>query len=60
MSIYRVTPKRNGSGWVVQKNGRVVSNHRKKARAKKKARSLAGPGGHVIVHRSDGTNMGAL
>lgn len=46
-----------GSGWRVTKNGTHVSNHRKKARAEKKAKRIArGHDGYaeVQLQRSDG------
>lgn len=53
MGSYTVLP--DGSDWVVEKNGRTVSNHRKKRRAVQQARSKAGPGGRVEIRRADGT-----
>lgn len=53
MVTYRVKP--NGSGWVVSSGRGIVSNHRKKARAKRAAKAKARSGDRVIVHRSDGT-----
>lgn len=53
MGQYNVLP--DGSGWVVEKNGRTISNHRKKRRAVEKARSKASPGHTVQIHRANGT-----
>lgn len=54
MTRYAVRP--SGSGWVVKRgNGSVVSNHRKKSRAKKAAQRAAGRGDSLTIHRSDGT-----
>ena len=47
--------KPQGREWVVTKNGVTVSNHRKKQRATNTARSMAGPGDRLVIHRSDGT-----
>lgn len=55
MSTYRVKP--SGSQWIVTKNGGTVSNHRKKSRAKAKAKRKARTGDKVIIHRSSGTIM---
>lgn len=53
MSTYRVKP--SGKQWIVTKNGSTVSNHRKKRRARSKAKSKARSGDKVIIHRSSGT-----
>lgn len=53
MGSYSVLP--DGPGWVVEKNGRTVSNHRKKRRAVQAARSKASSGGRVEIRRADGT-----
>lgn len=55
MSTYRVKP--SGNQWIVTKNGGTVSNHRKKARAKQKAKREARTGDKVIIHRASGTIM---
>jgi hypothetical protein len=55
---YRVVP--DGNGWEVQKasrqsaSHRTVSSHRKKARAKSKARQLASSGDRLVVLQSNG------
>jgi len=50
----RVVPQ--GNQWVVRAYGRVVSNHRKKSRAKQRGREEANKRGvPLFVHRSDGT-----
>ena len=54
MAEYHVVPSANQ--WRVQhKGGKVVSNHRKKAPAVKKAKKTAGSGDAVVIHRSNGT-----
>jgi hypothetical protein len=54
MTTYQVLP--SGNQWRVQKEGgSVVSNHRKKQPAVEKAKSVAGSGDQVQIHRSDGT-----
>lgn len=55
MGTYRVKP--DGSGWKVAKNGRTLSNHRKKRRARNAAKKKASPGDKVVIHRSNGTIM---
>lgn len=55
MGTYRVTP--NGNKWSVEKNGRTVSSHRKKRRARNAAKKKASPGDKVVIHRSNGTIM---
>ncbi|WP_435551956.1 DUF2188 domain-containing protein [Natrinema sp. CGMCC1.2065] len=45
----------NGNGWRVTKNGVTKSNHRKKSRAKSKARGLASSGEQLIIYRANGT-----
>lgn len=52
MGTYRVKP--DGSGWVVSKNGRTVSNHRKKARAKMKAKQQSSGGDTLVIHGANG------
>jgi hypothetical protein len=45
-----------GTGWVNQANGKVLSRHRKKARALVKGKRLAKQhGADLTVHRADGT-----
>jgi len=62
MATYRVTPLPDGVnqryGWQVKKNGRRVSKHTKKSAAKRTARSKAGMGDNVVIHRTDGTVIG--
>jgi len=54
MAEYHVTPSANQ--WQVKKKGgSVVSNHRKKKRAREKANSEATSGDRVVIHRQDGT-----
>lgn len=53
MGTYLVLP--DGSGWVVEKNRRTVSNHRLKQRAIDSAKSEAGPGDRLQIHRQNGT-----
>lgn len=54
MTEYRVVP--SGNMWrVQQKGGTVVSNHRKKAPAVKRAKKEAGKGDKVVIHRKNGT-----
>lgn len=53
MGRYRVLP--DGSGWVVEKHGRTLSNHRKKRRAVDAARSTASMGDRVEIRRADGS-----
>lgn len=54
MTEYHVVP--SGNQWRVQKRGgSVVSNHRKKRPAVSKAKSTAGSGDSVVIHRADGT-----
>ena len=53
MTTYRVKPK--GNQWVVTRGRTAASNHRKKARAKAKARSWASSGDTIVIHRADGT-----
>lgn len=53
MGTYQVTP--NDNQWKVTKNGRTISNHRKKARARQKAKQKASPGDMVVIRRSNGT-----
>ena len=52
MSTYRIKP--DGSGWIVSKNGRTISNHRKKSRAKQNAKRKASPGDMVVEHGQNG------
>jgi hypothetical protein len=62
MATYRVTPLPDGvdqrGSWQVKKNGRRVSTHLKKSAAKREARRKAGPSDSVVLHRTDGTQMG--
>jgi len=53
MAQIRVKPSANG--WRVTKHGQTKSRHRKKSRAKQKAKRLAGSGDTVTIHRSNGT-----
>lgn len=54
MTEYHVVP--SGNQWRVQKKGgSVVSNHRKKSPAVDKAKSVAGNGDAVVIHRANGT-----
>jgi hypothetical protein len=53
MGSYQVLP--DGSGWVVEKHGRTVSNHRKKRRATQAARREASPGDQIEIRRANGT-----
>ena len=53
MATIRVKP--SGNQWRVTVNGVTKSNHRKKARAKKKAKRLASAGDRLIVQRRNGT-----
>jgi len=55
MGTYRVTP--NGNKWTVEKNGRTLSSHRKKRRARNAAKQKANSGDMVVIHRSNGTIM---
>lgn len=53
---YHVVPDSSGSGWkVTNGHGGTVSNHRKKSRAKQRARREASDGDMVYIHRQDGT-----
>lgn len=45
----------NGGKWRVTKNGATKSNHRKKSRAKSKARQVASSGEQLVVYRDNGT-----
>jgi len=62
MATYRVTPLPDTTdmrgSWQVKKNGSRVSSHTKKSAAKRKARRKAGPDDTVLLHRTDGTQMG--
>lgn len=53
MATIRVKP--NGSGWVVSSGRGIVSNHRKKSRAKAAAKRKASSGDRIVIHRSNGT-----
>lgn len=54
MAEYHVVP--SGNMWRVQfAGGSVVSNHRKKQPAVKRAKREAGGGDSVIIHRKNGT-----
>lgn len=55
MPAYTVSPIPNSKMWKVESNGTVVSKHRKKKRAVKRARDLKrNNGGTVTVQRKDG------
>jgi hypothetical protein len=62
MATYRVTPLPDGvdqrGSWQVKKNGRRVSAHLKKRAAKREARRRADPDDSIVLHRTDGTQMG--
>jgi len=52
---YTVAPNAGAShNWEVQSNGRVVSKHRKKSAAKRKARKLADSGDRLVIQGQDG------
>ncbi len=53
MATVRVKP--SGSQWIVTRSGGTISNHRKKSRAKSKAKSVARSGDRLVIHRSGGT-----
>jgi hypothetical protein len=53
MKTIRVKP--NGSGWVVSSSRGILSNHRKKSRAKSAAKRKANSGDRIVIHRSNGT-----
>lgn len=54
MPEYHVVPAANQ--WQVKKKGgSVVSNHRKTAPARKRAKKEAGSGDVIIINRKDGT-----
>lgn len=62
MATYRVTPlpdtvDQRGS-WQVLKNGSRISTHVKKSAAKRTAQRKAGPDDEVLLHRTDGTQIG--
>jgi len=52
MGTYRIKP--DGNGWVVSKNGRTLSNHRKKSGAKRSANRKANSGDTVVEHGRNG------
>jgi len=52
MATYRIKP--DGNGWKVTKNGKNVSNHRKKSAAKRKANQKSSSGDRVVEHRANG------
>lgn len=49
---YAVVP--DGSGWKVTKNGRTVSNHRKKRPAMNKAKQKASSGEQLRIYGANG------
>lgn len=53
MAKYSVEP--NGTGWRVKQNGGVLSNHRKKSRAKSRAEREASSGDTIVIRRANGT-----
>ncbi|KQS55916.1 hypothetical protein ASG17_07650 [Brevundimonas sp. Leaf363] len=60
-AVYHSTPDPKGSGWVVTRDGKKVSGHRKQETAEKAAtkagrRALDEGGlGQAVLHKSDGT-----
>lgn len=49
------TPNPNGSGWVNQSNGNIISNHRTQRTAIERGRSEAiDQQGEHVIHRPDG------
>jgi len=52
MATLRIKP--NGNQWTVTKNGRTVSNHRKKSTAKRSAKRKASSGDLVVEHGQRG------
>jgi len=52
MTTYTVVSR--GKMWHVEANGRTVSKHRKKARAKSKARSLADRNDSITIQKRNG------
>lgn len=53
MATYRVKP--SGDQWIVTKNGRTLSPHRKKSAAKRKAKRKSSGGDKLVIHRANGT-----
>lgn len=60
-AVYHSTPNPQGKGWVVTRDGKKVSGHRKQETAEKAAtergrQAEAGGGlGQAVLHKSDGT-----
>ena len=52
MGTFRIKP--SGSKWIVTQNGSTVSTHRKKSRAKQKAKSKSRSGDMLVIHGSSG------
>jgi len=49
-----VRVKPSGNQWTVTQNGRTVSNHRLKRRAKKQAKQTAKNGESIVIQGSNG------
>lgn len=55
MARFRIVRDGKSSGWELRKNGRPISDHRKKSAARRKAEKLASDGDSIQAQRVDGT-----